>query len=644
MAGKDELIIVNEERCQGCNKCIRYCPTFGANIPYTVNGAVKVRVDPEKCIQCGLCIKVCDHEARDYIDDTYRFFEDLKHGKAISVIAAPSLRVNFPNYRKVLGYLKSLGVRVVYDVSFGADITTWAYLKVIKTRKLKTLIAQPCPVIVTYVLKYQPELIDYLAPIQSPMVCTAIYLKKYQKNPDSLAFLSPCIGKSTEILDPDTNAYVQYNVTFQKLQQHLAEHRINLDIYPEQEYEDIGTSLGFLYSRPGGLRENIEAHIKKAWIRQVEGEEEAYRYLREYKTRVKSGAPVPLVVDILNCAHGCNFGTGTCNTITVDEAELYFNELKQKKIKDKGHKLIRRKIKWLYQMFERKLKLEDFSRQYNRYSTVTNIVEPTSEEYQTVFEQMHKLTPEAQKVNCSACGYQSCREMAKAIFNGVNDVSNCIYYNRQQIITEHEQLLDKNEQINQMLEKVQSLSDERLARAEYLRDRVSEITDSINEVSMGNSENAKEIERISAEVSNVLETAGLLRNSVNQMQESLNRFTGAATQIGGIARKTNLLALNAAIEASRAGEEGRGFGVVANEVKTLAEQTRVITESTKTDQAEMDKIINLISQISNRLEQQMNEVNSAITNISATSQEVTAKGEEIVATAQALLREKNQTK
>ncbi len=42
------------------------------------------------------------------------------------------------------------------------------------------LISQPCPAIVNYIEHYQPELISQLMPIQSPMICEAIYLKKYQ--------------------------------------------------------------------------------------------------------------------------------------------------------------------------------------------------------------------------------------------------------------------------------------------------------------------------------------------------------------------------------------------------------------------------------------------------------------------------------
>jgi hypothetical protein len=30
---------------------------------------------------------------------------------------------------------------------------------------------------------------------------------------------------------------------------------------------------------------------------------------------------------------------------------------------------------------------------------------------------LHKDTPESQNINCTACGYQTCRDMARAIFN-----------------------------------------------------------------------------------------------------------------------------------------------------------------------------------------------------------------------------------
>ena len=156
----NSIITLDESKCVGCNKCIAVCPVEGANSAYLVDGKAKVRTNPDSCILCGKCIDICDHDARDFIDDTEEFFDALERGEQISVVAAPSIRFNFDNYNKLFGYLKSMGVNLIYDVSFGADITTWAYLKAIDEQKLTSMIAQPCPVIVSFIEKHHPTLIN----------------------------------------------------------------------------------------------------------------------------------------------------------------------------------------------------------------------------------------------------------------------------------------------------------------------------------------------------------------------------------------------------------------------------------------------------------------------------------------------------
>jgi len=640
MYNYNKLIYLEEEKCVGCNKCISNCPIFGANVAYRVEGKNKVKINEEKCIHCGECIKVCDHEARDFNDDTDDFFHDLSLGKKISVIVAPSIRVNMDNYKKLFGYFKSIGINFIYDVSLGADITTWAYLKKIKEKNLSTIISQPCSPIVNYIEKYNSNLIEYLAPIQSPMICTAVYMKKYKNITGNIAFISPCIGKSDEIHNKNTYGYVNYNVTFRRLLEHLNNKNVNINNYEECEFDDISCDLGFLFSRPGGLKENIEARVKDAWIRQIEGQHHAYSYLNKYEQRISEGASVPLVVDILNCRNGCNLGSAIVNSnkLSIDDCDEKFNELKKVKLKENKKPFMKKKKDNLYKMFDKTFKLDDFIREYNKNDIINHIKEPTELQYDEIYINLNKVTDKYKNVNCAACGYGTCKDMAKAIHNGLNVLQNCIDYNRQEISNEQELSEHKNEQMKALAD-LNKLSEEKLKNAEILKRRVSEIIASVEEVTKGNEESAVAISKITNDIADAFDTTNAVRDSINEMEEKLNKFTEASKQIVNIASQTNLLSLNAAIEAARAGESGKGFSVVADEVKKLSYESKEVATSTHADQDFMLKLIKNISEVSDILVEKMQNINNLINNISAVTEEISANSQTISDSASSLLEE-----
>ncbi|SDE07345.1 [Fe-Fe] hydrogenase large subunit C-terminal domain-containing protein [Sporomusa acidovorans] len=628
-----DILLTNEELCAGCNKCIAKCPTK-ANIAYSVDGQNKVRVDQNRCIHCGECLEVCDHGARDYKDDTERFFADLEQGTSISLLAAPAVRFNFANYKRLFGYLQSLGVKAVYDVSFGADITTWAYLKAIKEQQLQSVIAQPCPAIVNYVQKFRPELMNNLAPIHSPMMCAAVYLRKYKNIKNKLVFLSPCIGKIDEINEKDTAELVQYNVTYAKLEQYLLQKGVNLAAFPEVDFEELNCGLGLTFSRPGGLRENVEFNTRDAWIRQIEGPGHTYHYLDEYAKRIREAKPVPLLVDILNCSCGCNLGTGTNKVMPIDDIDYRMNELKQEKIKEHTQTKLLKKSYDLFTRFDKELTLADFVRRYEDKSQILKNADDA--DLEPIFTVLHKTTEEARKVNCYACGFGNCRDFAKAVASGNNHVNNCIDYNRKEVENEKKQLAESHSEVETMLTKVKSLSEERARSAELLKAHVRDITDAINEVSVGSGENAKSIENIGGEMHYIFKTATELRDSIGEVETKLADFGQASDEIVGIASQTNLLSLNAAIEAARAGELGKGFAVVANEVRVLADRSKTAVTSTKHSEEDIRQQVAKIMNIADELEKKVDTVNNEITNISATVQQVTAKCQEIAATASVL--------
>lgn len=636
----NKLIYLKEEECIGCNKCISNCPVIGANIAYIVDGQNKVKINEEKCIHCGECIKVCDHSARDFNDDTDNFFKDLSLGKKISLIIAPSAIVNIPNYKKVFGYMKSIGINFIYDVAFGADITVWAYLKIIKEKNLSSIIAQPCSPIVNYIERYDTTLINNLAPIQSPMICTAIYMKKYKNITDNIAFLSPCISKSDEIHDKNTYDYVNYNVTFKRLFDYLGKNNINIDKYEDYDFDDVTCDLGFLFSRPGGLKENIEARTQDAWVRQIEGQHHAYKYLSEYKQRIASGKKAPLVVDILNCSNGCNLGSAIVNEskLSIDDCDDTFNSLKKIKLEKSNKLFMKKKKDSLFKMFDKTFRLNDFSRAYNTNGVISDINEPTESQYNEIYKDLNKYTQVQKNINCSACGYGTCSNMVKAIHNGLNVLHNCIDYNRQEVSNEQQLSNYKNEQMKS-LEELNKLSEQKLKNAEALKKRVSEILFSVQEVSRGNEESTVAISGITNDIADALQTASSVKDSISEIHDKLNKFTIASEQIVNIASQTNLLALNAAIEAARAGESGKGFSVVADEVKKLSYESKDVATSTQNDQTLMLKLITHIDKISNSLVAKMESVNNLITNISSVAEEISANSEEISAAASSLLDE-----
>lgn len=61
------------------------------------------------------CVEHVWITARDYEDDTDKFLSDLKGGSKYSVIVAPAFIANYPDdYKKIFGYLKSIGVQHIY--------------------------------------------------------------------------------------------------------------------------------------------------------------------------------------------------------------------------------------------------------------------------------------------------------------------------------------------------------------------------------------------------------------------------------------------------------------------------------------------------------------------------------------------------
>ena len=431
--GKESLVYTNDN-CVGCNRCIRVCSCMGACVSTQPDerGVSKIEVNKDLCIACGACFDACEHNAREYRDDTADFFEALKRGEKISVLIAPAFLADYPGeYAKVLGGLKKLGVQRFISVSFGADITTWAYIKYIQTHRYLGGISQPCPAVVGYIERYLPELLPKLFPVHSPMMCAAVYARKEMGLKEKLAFISPCIAKKMEISDPNTKDYIQYNVTFDHLMKYMRANRLMGEPYKDE----IEYGLGSIYPMPGGLKENVYWLLgNDVFIRQIEGEKRMYHYLKKNADRIRGGRTPYLFIDALNCENGCIAGTATDPAITDTDDPLYHVHDIQERVKNDDKKSAwsrkltpEKRLAALNKQFEH-LNLDDYIRKYTDRSRECAKKIPTEVELDRIFKDMDKYDDASRHINCSCCGYDTCRDMATAIFNGFNHKDNCVHY------------------------------------------------------------------------------------------------------------------------------------------------------------------------------------------------------------------------
>lgn len=447
---------IDKDKCVNCHQCIAVCSTKFAN-----NGINEViEVVNELCIGCGECIKACSHDARIPIDDFDSAMSALQQKEKVIAIIAPAVASNFPNqYLNLNGWLKSIGIEAIFDVSFGAELTVKSYLEHIQKNKPKLVIAQPCPAIVRYIQIYKPELIPYLAPADSPMVHIMKMVKRFYPNykDHKLLIVSPCIAKKAEF---EETGIGDFNVTMSKIQNYLTENKINLEDFQKVEFDNDPAERAVLFSSPGGLLETAERRIPgiRYQSRKIEGSHTIYKYLDKLEKQLEKGM-TPLLIDCLNCELGCNGGTGTNSyNKSLDELEYYINQRSiETQTKQKTTKNETITTTQYNQLVDKYWEEGLYDRKYKDLSSNTSIIKiPTKDELQNIYVIMDKHKEEDHK-NCSSCGYDSCEIMATAIFNNLNKTENCHHYLHEKLNTKTIETNNQKDEIIKDSEAILSL-------------------------------------------------------------------------------------------------------------------------------------------------------------------------------------------
>lgn len=423
-----KVVEVIKDKCVNCHACIAACPVKYCND--ASGDTVEIRTD--MCIGCGQCLEACKHEARRPVDDTADFFDALNRHEPVIAVVAPAVAVSFPQeYLRLNGWLKSVGVAAIFDVSFGAELTVKSYLEHIKGNSPDLVIAQPCPALVNYAEIYRPELLGSFAPADSPMLHTIKMIREFWPRyaGHRVAVLSPCIAKKREFVQ---TGFGDFNVTMSRLKSCLDERNIRLSTFPEVDYDNPPAERAVLFSSPGGLLRTAERwHPEiKDRTRKIEGPHIIYNYLNSLE-KLRREKKTPLLVDCLNCELGCNGGTGTdYKNSSPDEVERL--------VEERNRVMLQRHRRWgpmseyrsrkgVEKLVEKYWKPRLYTRVYENRSQSNSIKMPSEAEFKQIYLKMGKVEAR-DHYNCNSCGYGSCEGMAVAIFNNLNRPENCHHF------------------------------------------------------------------------------------------------------------------------------------------------------------------------------------------------------------------------
>ncbi len=394
--------------CKNCYKCIKNCSVKAIKM---INDQAQIIED--RCVACGKCFLVCPQNARNILSDLGKVVEAIKNNKKVIVSIAPSYLGIYKNPYKLIGALKKFGVHAVEETAIGAAKITELYRDYIENSDGKNIITTCCPSVNLMIQTYYPELLDNMIPIDSPMIAHSKMLKKKYGNDAYITFLGPCIAKKCEAYPYQVANIMDAVISFEELENYFNDNNIILEECNEEKPDKSGIAIGQRYPIEKGILSGISDVLDKKNYTSIAVS--GAMHCREIFDALKTNELTHICIEANMCEGGCMGGPA----ISKEEKNVYVRKI-----------LIKSRLKQNADKNENN-DTESYNIDYSRKFRNRQLVESkyTEDEIISVLEKMGKHS-KADELNCGSCGYESCREKAVSVLNGMSYSEMCLPYMR----------------------------------------------------------------------------------------------------------------------------------------------------------------------------------------------------------------------
>lgn len=397
------LVQALKANCKNCYKCLRICPVKSIRF---ADGQAEVMGD--SCIHCGACLEACPQNAKVYRGELEKVRQMVKKGNVVASVAPSFLGAYAIDHPlRMSGALRLLGFAGVCETAQGASVISDALVEFARKSDQDVILSTCCPALTDLVEKHHPDLCHLLSPLVSPMIAHGMMIKKEMGEKTKVVFIGPCIAKIDEAHDIRHDQAVDAVLTFEELNEWLEDEHIDITDAPRAALDGDDAGLARMYPSDAGILQNVRARGLEGYdFLHVEGVGNCLELFRA----IREGQLKRTLVEISLCAGSCLGGPALGGA----KSDRFAAALRLRARAGKANVVPYPAPQGVNfgKVFMDRARRQDVPDEATLRAILRSIGKESAED----------------ELNCSSCGYATCREKAIAVYQQKAEVSMCMPY------------------------------------------------------------------------------------------------------------------------------------------------------------------------------------------------------------------------